>query len=433
MRLNLFLRPLGNHQAAWRHPDVDVADALSIESSIAQARTAERGLFDSVFVADAPGLGNNPWNHLLGHLEPLTLLSAIATRTSRIGLIATVSTSYSEPYNVARQLASLDHLSGGRAGWNIVTTASESAAANFGLAARRPHEERYRRAAEHVDVVLGLWRSWGADAVVDDKERGVLVDPDALVAIDHAGEFFQVRGPIDVPPSRQGHPVLVQAGSSPDGRGFAARYAEAVFTAQESIASGVAFAQDLRALATAAGRGPRDIAVLPGISPLLADTEGAARALAAELHELNVAENPLHVLSELSGVDLVGRALDDPFPVDALVPVEDFQGHASRYGQIVELVRSGQVRTVGDLVTWHEAGRGHRSFVGTPEQLAADLVAWVEAGAADGFNLMPTTLPSSLDLFVDEVVPLLQKAGHHRTRYTTDTLRGHLGTGQSTT
>lgn len=426
MHLNLFLRPFGNHQAAWRHPDVDVHRELHRESLIAQARIAEQGLFDSVFIADSPGVGGNPWNYLLGHLEPLTLLSAVAARTERIGLIGTVSTSYSEPYNVARQLASLDYLSDGRAGWNIVTTASQAAARNFGLTGRPDHSDRYARAAEHTEAVLALWRSWSPEAIVADKESGILVDTSLIREIGHEGEHFRIAGPIDVPPSPQGHPVLVQAGSSPDGKAFAARFAEAVFTAQETPESSLAFARDLRARAAAAGRGDETIAVLPGLSPLLASTEAEARRISAELHDLNIADNPLHVLSELSGIDLVGRPLDAPFPADRLVPVEEFQGHASRYGQIVELVNSGQVRTVGDLVAWHEGGRGHRVFIGTPEALAADLIAWVEIGAADGFNIMPTRVPDDLQVLVDEVVPLLQRAGHYRTEYRTHTLREHI-------
>ncbi|MBM9466716.1 LLM class flavin-dependent oxidoreductase [Nakamurella leprariae] len=426
MHINLFLRPFGNHQAAWRYPGASVAEQLDPATLIGQARTAERGLFDSVFLADAPGLGDNPWNYLLGPLEPLTLLGAIASRTERIGLIGTVSTTYSEPYNLARQMASLDHISRGRAGWNIVTTASSHPARNFGATDRLPHAQRYARAAEYVDVVLALWHSWQPDAIVGDKATGVLADPERVSPIDHRGEFFTVAGPLDIARPPQGHPVLVQAGSSTDGRSFAARYAEAIFTAQETIASGRQFATDVRAQARAAGRDGDAVRILPGLSPVLADTAAQALDIARDLRSLNIADNPLRVLSELVGFDLLDYAVNDPFPVERLVPVEEFQGHASRYGQIVELVRSGTITTVGDLVGWHEGGRGHRYFVGTAAQLADDLIAWVEAGAADGFNLMPALIPDSLDRFVDEVVPILQERGHFRTQYSATTLRGHF-------
>jgi FMN-dependent oxidoreductase (nitrilotriacetate monooxygenase family) len=425
MHFNLFIIDTGHHEASWRLPGSDPLANTDVEYYERLARTAEAAKFDSVFLADSPVLWNDPGRRPSGRLEPVTLLTALARATQRIGLIATASTSYNDPYNLARRFASLDHISGGRAGWNIVTTAGDDAARNFGLDAQPAHAERYQRAAEFIEVSRKLWDSWEDDAVVADKSRGVHAEADRVHAIEHAGRFFRVRGPLDVPRSPQGHPVLVQAGSSEDGKQFAARYAEAVFTAQQTLAEGQAFYADLKQRAAAAGRHPDDIKILPGIVPVLGSTEAEAVELEAELDRLIVAEQARNMLASLLRVQPDRLALDAQLPAD--LPAEDeIEGAKSRYTLIVELARRERL-TVRQLIGRLGGGRGHRTFAGTPEQVAGSIEDWCTHGAADGFNIMPAVLPSGLELFAAHVVPILQRRGLFRTEYEGATLREHYG------
>ncbi|WP_228805344.1 LLM class flavin-dependent oxidoreductase [Nocardia farcinica] len=328
--LNAFLMGVGHHEAAWRHPRTDEHQVLEVAHFQELARIAERGKLDSVFFADGLAVGPRVERNTLAVFEPVTLLSAIAAVTSRIGLIATASTSYHEPYNLARKFTSLDHISKGRAGWNIVTSAGADEAANFGLDGIPDHAGRYERAREFLDVTLRLWDSWESDAVVLDPDRGVFADPAKVHTIDYDGPRFRVRGPLNSPRSPQGRPLLVQAGSSESGKDFAARYAEAVFTAQRTLADGQAFYRDLKARVAAHGRAPEDLKVLPGLVPYIADTERAARELEREFTELISPDYALGQLSRLLGVDLTAHALDAPLP--ALPDVADFQGNKSREG-----------------------------------------------------------------------------------------------------
>lgn len=422
--LNAFLLGVGHHEAAWRHPRTDARRLLQLSHYQELARIAERGKLDSVFFADTLATGPRVERNAFGVFEPLTLLAALAGVTEHVGLIATVSTGYNEPFHLARKFASIDHISGGRAGWNIVTSAGLDEAANFGLDAVPLHAGRYERAEEFVQVARALWDSWEADAIVLDAEAGRFADPDKVHAVGHRGARFAVQGPLNSPRSPQGRPLLVQAGSSEDGKEFAARHAEAVFTAQRTLEEGLAFYRDLKSRLAAHGRDANDLKVLPGLVPFIAPTEAEARALEQEFTDLISPDYALRQLSAVLGVDLTEHPLDEPLP-----PLPDeaaVEGAKSRFTLIKELADTERL-TVRQLIGKLGGGRGHRTFAGTPEQVADELQTWFEAGAADGFNIMPPYLPGGLDDFVDLVVPILQQRGLFRTDYTATTLRGHYG------
>jgi FMN-dependent oxidoreductase (nitrilotriacetate monooxygenase family) len=423
LHFNAFLMACGHHEAAWRLPESDPFAATDIRYWINLAQIAERGSFDSVFLADGPALWGNARYRPGGSLEPTVLLTALAGATSRIGLIATASTTYNDPYNLARRFASLDHISGGRAGWNIVTTASAAAAQNFGLDDNPSHAERYERAAEFTEVSFGLWDSWEDGAQVGDKASGTFADPSRIHEIGFKGKYFQVKGPLNVPRSPQGRPLIVQAGSSEDGREFAARYAEAVFTAQQTLADAQEFYTDLKARAARLGRDPDTVKILPGLVPFVGSTEAEAHALEQELEDLIVPEYGLQQLSRVLELPVSELPLDGHLPASVYQrpPVE---GAQSRYQLIVDLARRDNL-TVRQLIGRLGGGRGHRTFAGTPEQIADTIQEWSEQGAADGFNVMPAVLPSGLEAFTEHVIPLLRKRGLHREDYTGTTLRDH--------
>ncbi|MGC2998060.1 LLM class flavin-dependent oxidoreductase [Streptomyces sp. G35A] len=424
LRLNAFLMNAGHHDAAWRHPRTQPERVTDLRYFQHLARTAERGLLDSVFLADGLALWGNARYNALGGFEPLTLLSALAAVTERVGLIATVSTTFNEPFHTARKFASLDHISGGRAGWNIVTSGTVNEARNFGQDEHMEHRLRYERAREFVEVATKLWDSWEDDAILLDRERGVYADTDKVRQIDHRGEYFGVQGPLNVPRTPQGHPLLVQAGSSEDGKEFAAQYAEAVFTAQQTLADGQSFYKDLKSRLARYGRTEDQLLVLPGIAPVIGSTEAEARALEQELTDLQVPEYGLAQLSGMLGTDLTGLPLDGPLP--ELPGERDINGNKSRFTLVAELARRDGL-TLRELVARLGGGRGHRVFAGTPEQTADQLEEWFTQGAADGFNIMPPHLPGGLEDFVDHVVPILQRRGLFRTEYTGRTLREHYG------
>ncbi|GAB3815493.1 LLM class flavin-dependent oxidoreductase [Kribbella italica] len=425
LHLNAFLMSTGHHEASWRLPESNPVANTDIEHYRELARTAERGKFDSIFFADSPVLFSDVGRRPAGSLEPTVLLTAIAAATSRIGLIATASTTYNDPYNLARRFASVDHVSAGRAGWNVVTTAGPDAAKNFNLADQPAHAERYDRAAEFLEVAFKLWDSWQDDATLADKESGVWGDNDKVQPIEHVGRHFQVRGPLNLPRSPQGYPLIVQAGSSEDGKGLAARYAEAVFTAQQTLEDAQAFYADLKSRAAALGRDPDTLKILPGIVPVIGSTESEAAALERELDELIKPEYARQQLARTLRVEPEDLPFDQPLPAD--LPDEDeIQGAKSRYTLIVTLARRENL-TVRQLIGRLGGGRGHRTFTGTPDQVADAIQSWFEADAADGFNIMPPVLPSGLVTFTDQVVPILQQRGLFRTEYTGTTLRDHYG------
>jgi FMN-dependent oxidoreductase (nitrilotriacetate monooxygenase family) len=415
LHLNAFLMTTGHHEASWRLPESDPFAHVSLDHYVHLARIAERGTFDSLFLADGPQLWSSLAQRPAGALEPLTLLTALATATEHIGLIATASTSYNSPYNLARKFASLDIISGGRAGWNIVTTAGAEAARNFGLDAEPAHAERYARAAEFLDVALKLWDSWEDDAIVGDKAAGVWGDDAKIHPPRHRGTYFSVEGALNVPRTPQGYPLLVQAGSSEDGKEFASRYAEAVFTAQQTIEDARAFYADLKARTSRAGRDPEHIKVLPGIVPVIGATEAEALAREQELEDHIVHRHGVANLERLLQLPVGTLELDRQLPAD-LPPESAVEGAKSRYTLVVELARRDRL-TVRQLIGRLGGGRGHLTFAGTPEQVADAIETWFTQGAADGFNIMPAVLPSGLDAFVDHVVPILRSRGLLRTEY----------------
>ncbi|GIH07706.1 monooxygenase [Rhizocola hellebori] len=425
LHLNAFLMGVGHHEAAWRLPESDPFAQTDVEHFKRLARIAERGKLDSLFLADSPVLWNSIGRRPAGTLEPTVLLTALAGATNHIGLIATASTTYNEPFNLARRFASLDHISGGRAGWNIVTTAGVEAARNFNLDELPSHRDRYERAAEFIEVSLKLWDSWDDTAPLGDKDSGRWGDDALLYPPGHSGQYFRVAGPLNVPRSPQGYPLLVQAGSSEDGKELAARYAEAVFTAQQTLADAQAFYRDLKQRAALAGRDPDTIKILPGIVPAIGESEAQARELEAELDRLIRPEYARQQLATTLRVAPEDLALDEELPAD--LPSEDeIEGAKSRYTLIVTLARRERL-TVRQLIGRLGGGRGHRTFAGTPEQVADAIEEWFRSGAADGFNIMPPVLPSGLETFVDQVVPILQRRGLFRTEYTGTTLRDHYG------
>ncbi|WP_432923282.1 LLM class flavin-dependent oxidoreductase [Microbispora sp. CA-135349] len=421
LRLNAFLMGVGHHEAAWRHPRAEPAHLTDVRHYQRLARIAERGRLDSVFLADGLALRGDVRHNALGGLEPLTLLSALAAVTDHVGLIATVSTTYNAPFHVARWFASLDHISGGRAGWNIVTSAGEAEAHNFGVE-RPAHADRYARADEFLEVVTKLWDSWEDDAVVGDRRAGVYADTEKIHPIEHAGRYFQVSGPLNTSRPPQGRPLLVQAGSSEDGKEFAARHAEAVFTAQQTLADGQEFYADLKRRVARHGRGPGELLILPGLSPIIGSTEREALRLEKELNDLIIPDYGLAQLSHLVGIDLSPDALDRPLPEVSA----DTEGAQSRRRLVLDLARRENL-TVRQLLVRLAGGRGHRVVAGTPEQIADEIQEWFENGAADGFNIMPPVLPGGLEDFVDQVVPELQARGLFRTEYEGRTLRENYG------
>ena len=427
MHLNLFINSRGHHEASWRHPDSSPLALTDIAYYRELAQRAEAGLFDSIFLADTLALGEMIESSASNWLEPITALGALAGATSRIGLIATASTSYTEPFNLARQFASLDHISNGRVGWNIVTSWLAAAARNYSHDSPISHADRYARADEFVAVVKALWDSWADDAVLDDRAAGRYARRDRIRPINHQGPHYSVAGPMNMPRCPQGRPVLVQAGSSDTGRDFAARHAEAVFTAQMEKSAAQAFYADLKSRVTAAGRPTDQALILPGLSPLIADTEAAAQRMAGELNDLTDPEVGRRRLSgRFGGHDFSHLPLDKPLSPEDFPDPGTVEAARSRTEVIVGLVRR-EKPTLRQLLTSLAGARGHFVTAGTPEQVADLMQDWFESGAADGFNLMPPLLPLMLDVFVAEVVPLLQRRGLFRTAYQGDTLRDHYG------
>ncbi|WP_106397888.1 LLM class flavin-dependent oxidoreductase [Actinocorallia populi] len=422
LHLNAFVMGVGHHEAAWRHPRTDPAATLDVGHYQRIARKAEEGRLDSIFLADGVALAGNVRHNALDHFEPLTLLAAIAAATEHIGLIATASTTYNEPFNLARKFASLDHISGGRAGWNIVTSASEAEARNFGVD-RPGHADRYARADDFLEAAVKLWDSWEDGSVLRDTASGVFADTAKIHEVGHEGPFFRVKGPLNISRGPQGRPLLVQAGSSESGKEFAARWAEAVFTAQQTLAEGKAFYADLKGRLARYGRGAGELLVLPGISPFIGSTEAEAERLQEEFQELINPEYGIAQLSHMTGLDLSGHPLDGPLP-DGLP--ETTEGNRSRFELVVGLARREGL-TIRGLIGRLAGGRGHRVVAGTPERIADQIQEWFENGAADGFNVMPPYYPGGLDDFVDHVVPILRARGLFRTEYESRTLRGHYG------
>ncbi len=421
LHLGAILEGVGTDQNDWRDPALPGDASIDINWYIANARAAEQALFDLVFIVDSPFITPHTAPHFLNRLEPLTLLSAIATHTSHIGLVATLTTSYWEPYNVARQFGSLDHISRGRAGWNVVTTGLEGAARNYSRDEHFDHAERYARALEFVAVVQGLWDSYEDDAFPRDKAAGVFLDKSKQHRLDHKGKFFRVDGPLALSRSRQGQPVIFQAGDSDAGRNLGGHIAEATFASAQDFESGVAYYADLKRRAAAFGRDPDLIKVLPGLSPIIADTDEEAQRLAREAEqELDLDKLLIQLGRAFNYHDFRQYQLDAPFPDLSGVTLNSYKGHAER---IIRIARDEKL-TLRDAA-W-QLGRWRTPFVGSPETIADEIERWFVGRAADGFNLR-VTRPGAFAVFRERVVPILQRRGLFRTAYEHDTLRGHLG------
>ncbi len=426
LHLNLFIHSRGHHEAAWRHPTASPLSVFDIAYYQDLARKAEAGKFDSIFFADQLALGDDIASGPRAGLEPLTVLAALAVSTARIGLISTASTTYFEPFNLARQFASLDHISRGRIGWNIVTSWLATAGRNYNDV-HLDHASRYERGEEFMTVVKGLWDSWAEDAVIDDRASGRFARADGIRPINHVGEFYKVAGPLNLARCPQGRPVLVQAGSSETGRNFAARHAEAVFTAQLEKVTAQAFYGDLKSRVTSAGRAPDQTIILPGLSPVIGSTEAEARRFADELGELADPEVGRKRMSQrFGGHDFSHLPLDRRLSPEDFPDPDKVEAARSRTEVIVNLVRR-EKPTLRQLLAMLAGARGHQTFVGTPEQIADLMESWLSDGAADGFNIMPPVLPKMLEIFIAEVIPVLQKRGLFRTEYAGETLRSHYG------
>ncbi|GLY15355.1 monooxygenase [Kineosporia sp. NBRC 101677] len=425
LHFNAFVWPNGYHESAWRVVPDEVRGVLGLPYYADIATTAERGLMDAVFLADNLAIAEYRVTHLpQTQFDPVAVLSALAGLTSRIGLIGTGSTTYSPPWELARRFATLDHLSAGRAGWNVVTTVTPLAAAAFGASSHPAPEERYRRADEFVRVVQRVWDSWADDAVVGDRERGVWAERAALRDPAFHGEFFDVAGIQPFPRSPQGRPVLVQAGQSGPGVALAARHAEVVFSGPPSLTAAVEFRSNLRAQAVAAGRDPGQLLVLPALMITLGSTEAEARGRAERLEELASPEFRWQNALYTAGLDPDGFDPDRPL-LSQLDP--DAPPPSSRAEKLIAEAHRRPQASLSEIAQQVSGGAGQMHFVGTPEQLADLAIEWQDAGAADGFTVMGSTLPYELRTFVDEVVPILQQRGRYREAYTGTTLREHLG------
>jgi len=424
LHFNVFIWPNGYHEAAWRVADGDVNDVLGLSYYTDIARIAERGLMDSIFLADNIAIAEYRATYLpQTQFDPISVLSALAAVTNRIGLIGTGSTTYSKPWELARRFATLDHLSGGRAGWNIVTTVTPLAAANFGERFHPEHADRYAQAHEFVEAVARAWDSWEDGAVIGDRERGVWADRGKLHAPRFHGQYYDVEGVLPFPRSPQGHPVLVQAGQSAAGVGLAARYAEVVFSGPPSLEAAVAFRADLHSQAAAVGRKPDQVLVLPALMVTLGGTVAEAQARAQQLEDLASPEFRWQNALYTAGLDPDGFDPDAPLPAklwgEQSIP-------SSRAGQLFAAARARPNAPLREIAQ-ASGGAGGTHFIGTPEQLADHVIAWQDAGAVDGFTFMGSTLPHELTTFVDHVVPILQRRGRFRTEYAGHTLRNHLG------
>ena len=419
MRLGVFVQTPGHHVAGWRHPDA-IAGGPNLGLMKHIAATAERGKFDMFFLGDGFATGYSEHPSTIGKFEPISLLSALAMGTSRLGLAATASTTYAEPYHVARSFASLDHLSGGRAAWNVVTTAYAKSGAVFGRQ-HPPHAERYAMAEEFVEACRLLWDSWDDDAFIADKQAGRFVRPGSLHVPDFKGKYFTVEGGLNVPRPPQGHPVLIQAGSSGPGRALATRIADVVFSAQNEVTEARAFYTGLKAQVAESGRRPDDVLIMPGVFPVIGRTEREAQAIFAELNEKIDTTQAFTVLSDRLGTDMSVYPLDAPVP-----PLPDTEHLKSRAALLLEMARRERL-SLRELYHRVAAARGHLLLIGNPLQIADVLESWFRSGAADGFNVMPPFFPGQFDDFVEGVVPILQERGLFRADYEGSTLREHLG------
>ena len=425
MKLGMFYWPCGHHMAAWRHPDGVADSGKNLLHLIELAKLAERGLFDMFFMADSVSFWRGTMDALsrdshTAWIEPFTLMGALAQHTTHLGLVCTATSTYEQPFFLARRFASLDLISSGRSGWNLVTTGNEAAAQSFGFDEHIEKSVRYRSASEFAHVVRGLWNSWQDGAFVYDKEAGRFFDKDKLRVLEHAGEFYRVRGPLHVPSSPQGEPVLVQAGASEDGRVLAAQTAEVVFGAHQTLARAQEYYSDVKGRMAAFGRDPDSLKIMPGLSVSVASTHEKAVSKFDELQDLIDPKTGLELLTERLNYDLSGCEVDGYLPD---IPADEIDG--SRAELIIELARRENM-TIRDLYRHFAGARGHCHISGSTEEVADMMEEWVSEGGCDGFNIMPPLFPSGLKDFIDLIVPELQRRGLFRTEYEGATLRENL-------
>lgn len=422
-----FFNPQGDHRISWRHPKAPSREVYDLPYFQSLAATAEAAKLDALFVADHVGMWDTYESNIAHYanprLEPMTLLSALAAVTSKIGLLATASASYSEPYNLARMFASLDHLSHGRAGWNVVTSSMPEEAMNFGLDGNIDHGNRYERAAEYLDIVKALWDSIEDDAILLDRESGMFADPKRIHRINHAGKYFKVRGPLNVPRPPQGYPVIVQAGSSDDGKNLAVRHVDVHFAVMRSIEEGQRYRADFDARLAAAGRQPQDLKILPGIHPVVAASRAEAKEKEHFLQSLVPERIGVDLVSSWCGFDVSNFPIDGPLP--PLLDLETYDGQRSNLERMKAFAAQGL--TIREIAHRLINAGAVPSFAGTPVDVADQLEAWFTSGAADGFNLMFPVLPGDLVDFATLVVPELQRRGLAQTDYNGATLRERLG------
>jgi FMN-dependent oxidoreductase (nitrilotriacetate monooxygenase family) len=422
--LNAAVLGLGLHMGAWRYREGDPFDYTKMEFYQEIGRIAEAGCLQAIFLADTLAVAEENFERPnFGAMDPTIVLAAVASATKHLGLVATASTTYNEPYNLARRIATLDHLSRGRASWNIVTTFIPDVAANFGTSELPNHDDRYGRAEEFVDVVTRLWNSWEDEALIGDKATGRFADASRVHAINHRGANYTVRGPITLPRSPQGRPVLYQSGSSGAGRDLAARFADAVFTPQNTIAAAKEFRADVRRRTKERGRNPDDIKIIPGFLPILGGTETEARVRKDTLDELG-GQAELKKLALRVGLRIEDLRLDEPLPIKLIEDNDHFRASEGFRDAVVRLAVEEKL-TVRQIL--YRNGGGHVQVVGTPEQVADVIETWYREGAVDGFNLMIDALPDGLRDFVEQVIPILQRRGAFRREYVGTTLRSNLG------
>ena len=426
IKLGLSCRFLGYHVAAWRHPDVPSDGALSLQHFLKVARKAEAEKIDMIFFADSVGVreddlppGSAARSMKNAELEPTTLLSAIAACTQNIGLVATASTSYNEPFNVARRYASLDHISGGRAGWNVVTSWSEQEAWNFGRDQHFDYDTRYAMADEFVDVVAGLWDSWEPDAFLRDKQSGLFYDPEKLHILNHQGRFYRVRGPLNSARTPQGRPIIVQAGGSEPGRDLGARAADVIYSSAHSIEKAQAYYADMKARVAAYGRDPAELLIMPGVTFYVDETMERAKAKQDLLQQLIEPQVGLSILYHHFG-DLRDYDIDGPLPEPKHAKVKSLADSLYQMAQENSL-------TIRDVYLTVAAGNSGWTIVGTPESIVDELQNWSENNAADGFNICPATLPNGMEDVAEFILPELRARGMFRTEYEGPTLRENLG------
>ncbi len=425
LRLGAFMRPVSIHTAAWRYPGGMPDANFNLEAITGFAQKLEQGCFDAFFMADHLAVLNMPMDALkrsatVTSFDPLTLLPALAMKTEHLGLIATASTTFEPAYTIARRFASLDHISGGRAAWNLVTTSNPDAALNFGMEEQMDHGERYRRAREFVDVVTGLWDSWADDAFIRDADSGIFFDPDKLHVLNHKGDYLSVRGPLNIARPVQGWPVIVQAGASESGRQLAAETAEVIFAAQSTLEEGQRFYADIKGRMDKLGRERDDLKVLPGCLVVVGETEAEAREKRALLDSLVHYDSGIASLSIALGHDASLFDPDGPLP-------EIPESNASKSGRDRVLALAARENLTVRELAGRLGGYSGLAMVGTPKSIADQMEEWLVTEACDGFNIMFPYLPAGLDDFVDEVVPLLQRRGLFRTAYEGKTLRENLG------